>query len=378
MGNNVFANGRELACKSGQGKVIAAFPDVCFTPPDKVPPTPPGVPIPYPLTSMASDTNDGTKSVIISKKEVMLRDSSNFKKCMGDDAAQTAKKGMISSKITGKVFFTSWSMDIKIQKKNAVRHLDTMTSNHSSPNANAPFPWPFFDQMTKEQKEKCKGDVDKEKDACKDYKPYKEDGDDACKVAGLLGHVEKDADWASKKSKSAKGNDCIKARRCRLVPYSKKKDGVNGCCPAQTPDHLIPKSSFYKTSVSAKKKLTGWKNYSPSGAPCMCTEGGTNTHGSHGLRHTHHKMNGPKPGTPQSLSDQADLAADGAMIVFPGSNCNKECIKAQLEAGHKKMKSKGAKDPDVKHSPSGSDMTDAELDTAISNMAPSPPLGGNV
>lgn len=145
MGNEVFANGREIACKSGSGKVIAAFPDVCFTPPDKVPPTPPGVPIPYPLTSMASDTDKGTKKVMISNKEVMKRDSSNFKKCAGDDAAQTAKKGMISSKLTGKVFFNSWSMDVKIEGKNVVRHLDITTSNHSSPNANAAVPQIFQD-----------------------------------------------------------------------------------------------------------------------------------------------------------------------------------------------------------------------------------------
>ncbi len=37
------------------GQSICAFPDVCFTPP-KTPATPPGVPIPYPNTGMASDS----------------------------------------------------------------------------------------------------------------------------------------------------------------------------------------------------------------------------------------------------------------------------------------------------------------------------------
>jgi hypothetical protein len=32
MSNEVYANGRELSCKSGSGKSICAFPDVCLTP----------------------------------------------------------------------------------------------------------------------------------------------------------------------------------------------------------------------------------------------------------------------------------------------------------------------------------------------------------
>lgn len=32
MGCKVYANGDEIACKAGDGKVIAAFPDVCLTP----------------------------------------------------------------------------------------------------------------------------------------------------------------------------------------------------------------------------------------------------------------------------------------------------------------------------------------------------------
>ncbi|MBM9960958.1 DUF4150 domain-containing protein, partial [Pseudomonas aeruginosa] len=52
MANEVYANGRELSCKSASGKSIASFPDVCFTPP-QAPPTPLGVPVPYPNTGMS-------------------------------------------------------------------------------------------------------------------------------------------------------------------------------------------------------------------------------------------------------------------------------------------------------------------------------------
>ena len=56
MANEVYANSMEVSCKSADGKSVACFPDVCFTPP-QAPPTPPGVPIPYPNTGMAKDTH---------------------------------------------------------------------------------------------------------------------------------------------------------------------------------------------------------------------------------------------------------------------------------------------------------------------------------
>ena len=71
MGNQVYANGREIACKAGSGTSICAFPDVCFTPP-LTPATPPGVPIPYPNTGMDSDSTSGSRTVKISGAEAML------------------------------------------------------------------------------------------------------------------------------------------------------------------------------------------------------------------------------------------------------------------------------------------------------------------
>src|SRR5690242_210817 len=114
MGNDVFANGREIACKAADGKTICAMPDVCFTPPEN-PATPPGVPVPYPNTAFASDTTNGSKTVMISGKEIMLKNSSYFKKSTGDEAGCAAKKGVITSTNTGKAYFQSWSMDVKIE-----------------------------------------------------------------------------------------------------------------------------------------------------------------------------------------------------------------------------------------------------------------------
>ncbi len=145
MSNKVFANMMEVSCKSASGKTICAFPDVCMTPP-QTPATPPGVPIPYPNTGMASDTTDGSTTVKISDKEVMLKNKSCFSKSTGDEAGAAPKKGLVSSKNTGKVFFNMWSMDVKVEGENVVRHLDITTHNHASMPGNSP-PMPHADGM---------------------------------------------------------------------------------------------------------------------------------------------------------------------------------------------------------------------------------------
>lgn len=137
MSNQVYANGMEVSCKAADSKSICAFPDVCMTPP-QTPATPPGVPIPYPNTGMASDTADGSSTVKIGGAEVMLRNKSHFKKSTGDEAGSAPMKGVVTSKNTGKVYFVSWSMDVKVEGENVVRHLDSTTHNHSSMPGNTP------------------------------------------------------------------------------------------------------------------------------------------------------------------------------------------------------------------------------------------------
>ncbi|MFP4389692.1 MAG: DUF4150 domain-containing protein [Desulfococcaceae bacterium] len=146
MANNVFANGREISCKAADGKSIAAFPDVCFTPPQTAA-TPPGVPIPYPNTAFAKDTTKGSKRVKISGKEVMLKNKSFYKTSTGDEAGNAPKKGILTSKIKGKAYFTSWSMDVKVEGQNVVRHMDLCTHNHASLPGQTP-PKPYTDTMT--------------------------------------------------------------------------------------------------------------------------------------------------------------------------------------------------------------------------------------
>jgi hypothetical protein len=364
MSNQVFANFMEVACKAASGKSACSFPDVCFTPP-LTPATPPGVPIPYPNTAFSSDTSDGSRTVKVSNQEVMLKNKSYFKQSTGDEAGSAPKKGFVNSKIKGKVYFLSWSMDVKIEGENVVRHLDLTTHNHASTPANASIPWPHIETTKTGAPKQCKGEVEREQKACKEFK--KQGKKDVCAHAGLNYSVtkvrtKKGGDWTkitrqamAEKTAAAK---CITARRCRLVRYDADKDGVNGCCPSQTPDHVIPKSSFYDESVAKKTKLAGWGGYKPGAAPCMCAEGPSNNEGSHGLRHSAHTALGPKAGKSQTFDQASNLAVRSAQAVFKDSKCSKACLKAQLLKGHKDM---ADPPPKVKHSPSGTAVKKSKL-----------------
>ena len=135
----VFANGLEISGKAVSAKTIAAFPDVCFTPPEN-PATPPGVPVPYPSFGMASDSEKGTGTVFIKGKTVNIKNKSDEKRTSGTEAGCAAKKGIITSKNTGKKYFNSWSSDVKFDGEPVIRFSDLATHNHASPAGNAP-PW---------------------------------------------------------------------------------------------------------------------------------------------------------------------------------------------------------------------------------------------
>ena len=119
----VFANGLEVACKAQANKVIAAFPDVCFTPP-QTPATPPGVPIPYPSFGMDSDTDKGTSTVKIGGKTVTQKNKSYYTTTTGTEAGCAPKKGVVSSKNTGKEYAEAWSGDVKMDGEPVSRFSD--------------------------------------------------------------------------------------------------------------------------------------------------------------------------------------------------------------------------------------------------------------
>jgi hypothetical protein len=131
MSPPVFANGREISGKATNNRSVAAMPDVCLSPPG--PPAGP-IPIPYPNTSLSSDTDEGSKGVKVGDKEVGLKNQSDYKTSTGNEAAtKQFGAGLVSHVITGKTKHVAWSFDVKFEAQNVIRHMDLTTHNHNNP-----------------------------------------------------------------------------------------------------------------------------------------------------------------------------------------------------------------------------------------------------
>ncbi|BAP55884.1 hypothetical protein THII_1587 [Thioploca ingrica] len=314
MANNVFANGREIACKAAEGKSICSFPDVCWTPPQTAA-TPTGVPVPYPNTAYAKDTAKGTKNVKISNKEVMLRNKSYFKKSVGDQAGCAPNKGLVTRQEEGKSYFKSWSPNVKFEGKNVVRHFDLMTQNHGSEPGNTPL-WPYCDSMVVQLGDPCVENMKKEYSACKEFTPHSPNGKDAC-------------------AETAIAKECQQARKCVLVPYGGK--GSPNCCPGQVAHHVIPQSAFIKN----EENIPGWCGYNENEAPCICTEGHSYYDDKHGDLHTLYGVIAKEEKDEQGMWTQQRATQTGAKSitkVYPNSKCNPACLEAQLNKYHDKAK----------------------------------------
>lgn len=350
MSNEVYANGREISCKSGSGKTICAFPDVCFTPPEN-PATPPGVPIPYPNTGMDSDATEGSKTVKISDKEVMLKNKSYFKSSSGDEAGAAAKKGVVTSVNRGKVYFNAWSSDVKFEGENVVRHLDITTHNHASFPGNSPT-WPFLDAQAFAGSGPCKELAKKVNDSCVETKK-KPKGLVAFTIGGEVKRKESmDAMCANK--------DCKEAMECVVSPYS-----PNNCCD-KTPHHIVPDSQFKAPDSQSKAKRkrgrTTWislpqppanPGYSHGSAPCICAEGVSHSTGLHGEIHTEttnqtlkamaekSRANVSKTGKSidgdlrWKVSEAEEIGAKA--VAKKMKKCDADCIQAQVRKGNEAM-----------------------------------------
>jgi hypothetical protein len=298
----------------------------------------------------AKDTTSGSKTVKISNKEVMLKNKSYFKKSTGDEAA-TKSLGMavVTHQIQGKVYFNSWSMDVKIEGQNAVRHLDLTTHNHASVPGNTPG-WPYIDESAVDSPgNPCAKDMKKEETACKDYQPRGRK--DAC-AQSLLGKGKpsgrKDSPQADTLADKTAANECLAARRCALQPYKSTKAG---CCGQQTGHHLIEASSLHVSGRggSGSEPLPGVENYSENMAPCVCAEGKNQNTGTHGLMHAYQSASASKAPTGDiQLADGKTMktkkttygtakrkAIDAMEKTFPQSKCSRECIEKQLDNYHK-------------------------------------------
>lgn len=324
MTNQVYANNMEVSCKKAAGKSICAFPDVCFTPP-QTPATPPGVPIPYPNTGMASDCTSGSTTVKISGQEVMLKNKSHFKKSTGDEAGCAPKKGVVTSKNTGKVYFNAWSMDVKVEGENVVRNLDLTTHNHASLPGNSP-PWMYLDEMVPPNPDHpCHDQIKEAQEACKDTK------------SGPGG-------------RDCTGTNCEKCMACILVP--KEKDKEMCCAPNNTGHHLIEdhwlkgNSAFpeYRSdresgSFARQSLAKGPGIKTVEEAPCVCVNEsrsrGTNHRRLHDVQGTHeesHMPGGGRDGQPWNYAAGKRAALEAHQEVFKGQDCNKgDCMEKQLD-----------------------------------------------
>lgn len=371
MGNDVFANGREISCKSADGKSICAFPDVCFTPP-QTPATPPGVPIPYPNTGLARDTTSGSRTVKISGKEVMLRNKSYFKKSLGDEAGCAPKKGILTSVNRGKVYFISWSPDVKFEGENVVRHLDVTTHNHNPTAGNESIPFPHIDTQALSAFSKCSGDKNAIDAACTGHDPcpgvLKRRPQDLKRQVALapsrraedvkaLDGTPKGKDSRSAKAAAAAKNEadashCVSKNRCLLRKFGADKDGNKGCCPGQSPHHIPPKTCFKGVEV-----------YNAQQALCVCLEGTSQHVGSHGKNHAAidylAKRQGIAPGGKASIANYNKICADA---VAAQCGCNAGCIEQQLNASLKPT------NRNIRHWDSSSKQLDNGLRTKLNKL----------
>ncbi len=231
---SVFANGLEVSGKAVDAKTIAAFPDVCFTPPEN-PATPPGVPVPYPSFGMAGDTDKGTSTVKIEGKTVNLKNKSYLTKTTGTEAGAAAKKGIITSKNTGKEYFNSWSNDVKFDGEPVIRMSDLATNNHASPTGNT-VTWP---------------------------------------------HVAK---------LSVKGFNCeevLNELDIHLHAHSNSPcSDLNTDTKQFQSEHMVMNAALLESKRGLDRPIEGFDKYSGKGAPCICMEGPghSNTKSPHGRK----------------------------------------------------------------------------------------------
>ena len=306
MANQVYANNMEVSCKAAAGKSICAFPDVCFTPP-QTPATPPGVPIPYPNTGMASDCTDGSSSVKVSGQEVMLKNKSYFKKSTGDEAGCAPKKGVITSKNMGKVYFTMWSMDVKVEGENVVRHLDLTTHNHASQPPNPP-PIAYVDEMSTSVQKACADEITEAQKACKGKTPAN------CGAA------------------------CRSAQKCLLVPKGEDKDYC--CKPHTTGHHMIEDHWVTKSDKTARP---GFGGYEYDAAPTVCAnrfrQKGTvhrRLNDIQGTFEESHMPGGGRESEAWNYKAGKEAALTAHEEIFAGSGCRRTCMEAQLDEYYKK------------------------------------------
>lgn len=122
MGVTVTANDRTVVHHGSNGYGLA-FPDICFTPPGKIP-------IPYPNLVLSKDA-DGTCATIFCDGYPVMNAKSFFARSYLDEPGTGG--GIVSGCNMGKGSFYTASPDVFFEGAPAPRHNDGTLQNHGSP-----------------------------------------------------------------------------------------------------------------------------------------------------------------------------------------------------------------------------------------------------
>jgi hypothetical protein len=223
--------------------------------------------------------------VQISGAEVMLKSSSFYKKCTGDEAAtKSFGMGVMSANIQGKTYFAAWSSDVMIEGANVDRHGDLTNSNGQS-------------------------------------------------TTNQIGQVNFDG------STFAKLGACDGvSEEFHLVSYRDKRSKGNlNCPPPQTGHHLIPGHLMNPTSSGKYQAGNGKCHHNT--APVMCALGKNQHVGTHYMAHypadgwelllSRSSQQYPYTEALENGAHSAGMIANGEPLE-PG-NPAYDCVKAQLD-----------------------------------------------
>ena len=99
----------------------------------------------------------------------------------------------------------------------------------------------------------------------------------------------------------------------------------------QTPEHLIPASSF------GPGRGAGHPTYSAGRAPCACAEGHAtqSTHGFFGRARADWREENGITGDTQTVEQAGECGAAAHERIYP--HCSAACIEEQLKIGHDEM-----------------------------------------
>lgn len=228
-------------------------------------------------------------------------------------------------------------MDVKFEGANVDRHLDLTLHNEQCNPANTPT-WPYMDAASIATTA-CAASAKAVNDACPNSNKPGQTDKDCPPYEGGTAAIEFGQD------------DCVKAKRCMLVPYD-RSEKQGGCCPGQTPHHLVPKHHF-----------AGIVGYDEDQAPCVCVKGHSwhrnekslfedcdKTHAEmhdlqdaseryaigiiEGMISTGEDVEGRTPDYALSYGEIKENALNAHSQVFNDLQCNQDCMQAQLDNYH--------------------------------------------